>query len=218
MPTRIWLLRHAETADPSVFHGAESDIGLSPRGERLAQAIAPYLASFQPERVISSAMRRAIATALPIAAAAGCLPLQIEPSLHERRVGILQGQRHTPEHPLWTETIARWTLGETHFATPGAESLDDMRNRLLPLWHRVASEHANRRLIVVAHGMVCKVLLLSLLPNWSIERWREFGPIRNLAVTELVHEGARWHAEVLNRVPDVIQELETSGDAAQRSE
>lgn len=32
MPTRIWLLRHAETALPTVFHGAESDVGLSRRG------------------------------------------------------------------------------------------------------------------------------------------------------------------------------------------
>ena len=28
-PTRVYLLRHAESAVPHVFHGAESDVGLS---------------------------------------------------------------------------------------------------------------------------------------------------------------------------------------------
>src|SRR5437879_1069482 len=32
--TRVWLLRHAETANPAVFHAAESDVGLSARGQR----------------------------------------------------------------------------------------------------------------------------------------------------------------------------------------
>ncbi len=30
--SRFFLMRHAETSVPGVFHGAESDIGLSERG------------------------------------------------------------------------------------------------------------------------------------------------------------------------------------------
>ena len=40
MPTRVLLLRHAETATPHLFHGAESDVGLSERGRRQADAVA----------------------------------------------------------------------------------------------------------------------------------------------------------------------------------
>ena len=90
MPTRVLLLRHAETASPLIFHGAESDIGLSERGRRQADAIAPVLAARAPSAIISSGMRRALDTASPIARACG-LPLRIEPSLHERRVGALSG-------------------------------------------------------------------------------------------------------------------------------
>src|SRR5436309_841155 len=88
MPTRVYLLRHAETANPAVFHGAESDVGLSERGHRQAEAIARYFAALGPDVVVSSAMRRARDTAQPIAAACG-LPLIVEPELHERRVGVL---------------------------------------------------------------------------------------------------------------------------------
>ena len=64
MPTRVWLLRHAESAVPTVFHGAESDIGLSDRGRRRVDALVPDLAAHNPDAVVSSGMQRAILTAL----------------------------------------------------------------------------------------------------------------------------------------------------------
>jgi broad specificity phosphatase PhoE len=206
MSTRVWLLRHAESAKPLVFHGAESDVGLSEHGERTASQLAPYLASFRPDVVVSSGMRRALATAVPIAQASDRLPVHIENGLHERRIGILQGQPHTPEHPLWTKTVTQWTSGNTSFTTPGAESLDQMRLRLIPIWQKLTSIFAGKRAIVVAHGMVCKVLLLSLLPDWSVARWRQLGPISNLAISELEWSGTVWHAVTLNRVPAFLND------------
>ena len=38
--TRVYLLRHAETAQPDVFHGYESNVDLGPRGVRQAEALA----------------------------------------------------------------------------------------------------------------------------------------------------------------------------------
>ena len=87
MPTRVLLLRHGETSNPNVFHGAESDIGLSERGRRQAEAVAPLLAAHTPAAIISSAMRRARETAASIAAACG-LSVLIEPQLHERLCAI----------------------------------------------------------------------------------------------------------------------------------
>ncbi len=40
LTTRVLLLRHAETAAPDRFHGAESDIGLGARGFLQAEAVA----------------------------------------------------------------------------------------------------------------------------------------------------------------------------------
>lgn len=196
-------MRHAETAVPAVFHGAESDIGLSERGVRQAQAAANVLAACSPAAVISSAMRRAIDTATPIAAACEA-PLRIEPSLHERRVGILGGLPTSPEHPYWTETLNRWINGDTSFSTEGAESFDAIRDRVLPVWNRLADEFADRQLIVVAHGLVCRVLLLSLLPNYTVADWKRIGLVRNLAISELVFDGISWRAESLNQVPESV--------------
>jgi hypothetical protein len=83
MPTRVFLLRHAETANPHVFYGAESDVGLSEKGRRQAEAIAEYLAALRPEVVISSGMRRARETVVPVARACK-LTLQVEPYQRQR--------------------------------------------------------------------------------------------------------------------------------------
>jgi broad specificity phosphatase PhoE len=198
MRTRVLLLRHAESADPSVFHGAESDIGLSKRGEWQARAIAAHLATQGLQAVVSSAMRRAIDTATPLAEACG-LTLQVEAQLHERRVGALGGTpTGRPDGP-WMETARRWIAGDTSFSLGGAESFDEMRARIVPAWERIALRHAGKTYAVVAHGAVIKALLLSILPGRSAAEWLSLGPIQNVAITELTRSATGvWEALRLN--------------------
>src|SRR6266511_4717078 len=181
MQTRVLLLRHAESTHPHVFNGAESDVPLSPRGHRQAAALASALVSWAPAAVVSSAMQRALQTARPIAAACGT-PLHIEPELHERKVGELSGKTNAETGGLWTETLRRWSDGELDFATPGAESFLTLQRRALGAWSRIVAEHEGKTVVVVAHGHVCRVLLLSLLPGLSPAGWEELGPIRNAAL------------------------------------
>jgi broad specificity phosphatase PhoE len=199
MPARVLLLRHAETANPLIFHGAESDVGLSERGRRQAEAIAPVLAAQAPQMLVSSAMRRAIETAMPIGRTCG-LELRIEPELHERRVGALSGTPTKQRDGLWPETRRRWLAGDTAYAPPGAESYDDIRRRVLPVWQRVTTKHAGQTIVIVAHGIVCRVLLLSVLPGYTIGDWNSIG-IDNVAINELLQEGETWRALRLNTLP-----------------
>jgi len=200
VPTRVFVLRHGESADPSVFHGAESDVGLSERGRRQAEAVAPVLAAQAPAAVVSSAMRRARDTAAPIAAACG-LPVLLEPLLHERRVGALSGTPFGSSEGVWPDTLRRWVAGETSFAPPESESFDHVRHRVLPVWERLIHTYAGRCLVIVAHGVVCKVLFLSVLPGFSVADWHRLGPIRNAALRELEGDAGRWRARRLNEVP-----------------
>jgi probable phosphoglycerate mutase len=203
MATQVFLLRHAETSNPTVFHGAESDIDLSPKGHRQAAVLAEVLAPRRPDVIVSSAMRRARQTAEPIARTCG-LPLRVEPDLHERRVGSLSGTPFPAKDGIWPETVRRWSLGETSYAPDGAESFDAIQDRVLPVWNRLTHEFAGQRLVIVAHGIICKVLLLTLLPDFSPRTWNSLGPIRNVAVSELECTDSTWRAVVLNRQPERI--------------
>jgi broad specificity phosphatase PhoE len=204
IPTRVYLLRHAETANPAVFHGAESDVGLSDTGRRQAQALARYFGERRPDVIISSAMRRARDTALPIATACG-LTLIVKPDLHERRVGSLGGTATNDPTGDWPETARRWAGGDTTYAPDGAESFDDIRRRVLPVWERVTRDHAGRTLVIVAHGVVCKVVLLSLLPGYTVADWSRIGPTHNGAVSELVETAGSWQALTLLEQPAVVR-------------
>jgi broad specificity phosphatase PhoE len=203
VPTRVFVLRHGESANPTVFHGSESDVGLSELGLKQAEAVAPLLAAHAPAAVVSSAMRRARDTAAPIAAACG-LSVLVEPRLHERRVGSLSGTPFTDPNGTWPDTLRRWVAGETSYAPPGAESFDDIRERVLPVWDRLTRAHDGRCLVVVAHGVVCKVLFLSLLPGLSPTDWQRLGPIRNVALTELEGNAGSWQARRLNELPEAV--------------
>jgi broad specificity phosphatase PhoE len=203
MPTRVLLLRHAETANPLVFHGAESDVGLSERGRHQAGAVADELAAFTPARVVSSAMRRALDTANPIARACG-VDLHVEPALHERRVGALSGTPTRRGEGVWPDTLKRWLAGETHFAPAGAESYDDIRHRVAAVWERLTAEPDGGALVVVAHGIVCKVLLLNVLPGYTVADWHRLGPVRNVAISELVRDHAAWRAVRLNDLSPAV--------------
>jgi probable phosphoglycerate mutase len=205
VPTRVFVLRHGESADPNVFHGAESDVALSERGRQQAEAVASVLAAHAPAAVVSSAMRRARDTAAPVAAACG-LPVLLEPLLHERRVGALAGTPFGTADGNWPDTLRRWVAGETSFAPPGSESFDDVRDRVLPVWERLICTYAGRCLVVVAHGVVCKVLFLSVLPGLSPADWHRLGSIRNAALTELEGDDGRWQVRRFNELPPAAAE------------
>jgi probable phosphoglycerate mutase len=206
-PTRVLLLRHAESADPTIFHGAESDVDLSPRGRRQAERIADHLKTLSPVVVVSSAMRRALETARPIAGACG-VGVEVEALLHERRVGPTMSGTPTgdPSGP-WPATLRRWLAGETWYAPPGAESFDDIRERVVPVWRGVTERHEGRTFAVVAHGMVIRVLLASVVEGLSLADWQRLGPMRNVAISELVREGGGpWRAARVNDLPDGVGE------------
>jgi probable phosphoglycerate mutase len=199
MPTRVLMLRHAESADPTVFHGAESDVALSPRGHEQAELVATRLAPFAPVAVVSSAMRRALDTAGPIARVCG-VAVEVEPLLHERRVGAMSGLLTADRDGPWPRTLQRWLAGETGYALEGAESFDDIRARVLPVWESITRRYEGRTVVVVTHGIVCRVLLVSVVEGLTLADWQRL-PTDNVAVNELVRDGEVWRAVRVNDVP-----------------
>lgn len=198
--TRVYLMRHAETSAPGVFHGAESDIGLSDRGFQQAKAAANYLQKLKPDRIVSSGMRRALQTAKEISSACN-LDVESHPQLHERKVGTLSGTvNNLPDGP-WRQTLSRWLKGDTDYSPEGAESFDQILARILPVWETITQKYAGDNIVVVAHGAVIKVLLLSILEEWQIEDWDKFGVVPNVGISELVLENYCWKAIRLNQVP-----------------
>jgi probable phosphoglycerate mutase len=204
--TTIWLARHAETATPHLIHGAESDIGLGEHGRRQVAAIAPWFRERKPDVVVSSGMIRAVQTATPIAALCE-VPHEIEPDLHERKVGRFSQKSGAEVDEVWSETVRRWELGEIEYAYAGMESFSQIAARVVPAFHAVARRHAGERVAMIAHGVVCKVLLLSILREYGPADWTRMGRAMNLSLSKLVWNGELWSAGQLLYVPEPVQSV-----------
>jgi probable phosphoglycerate mutase len=203
LPTRVYLIRHAETARPDVFHGWESDIDLGARGYRQAAALGPVVARLKPDVLVSSNMLRARRTAEAIARASK-LPIQIEPDLHERKVGAMQGTPIQGHLGVWPDTLARWVAGETWYAPPGMESFDDVRARVLPVWDRVTRGNEGKTIAIVAHGIVIRVTLVSVVAGYNPADWPRLGRLANASISEVVGSGRAWRAGRIGHVPDEV--------------
>jgi broad specificity phosphatase PhoE len=164
--TRVLLLRHAVTAAPDLFHGAESDVGLGPRGVEQAHRVGVRIAAERPDAVYSSGMRRAAETARVIAEACGLAPLSW-PGLHERGMGPLSG---VPRHEGWSayeEAKAHWIAGRLEATHEGGESFAAMGERVTAAFRTLLDREAGRTIAVVAHGVVNRVLIASMAEGHS---------------------------------------------------
>ena len=193
--TRILLLRHAETAAPELFHGAESDIGLGPRGVMQALAVAQTLAALGPDVLYCSAMRRAVETATPIGHACGLVPQVVE-ALHERRVGPLSGKSREEGMDAYEEAKRRWMAGDLDHTHEGGESYADIRRRTLPAFTALAARQPGATIVVVAHGIVIRVLLTTLLEGYGPQDFAAIA-IPNVGLNDVRYDGERWRAETL---------------------
>jgi probable phosphoglycerate mutase len=188
MITRLFLLRHAQTADTSKFHGSESDIGLSDWGHEQARRLATQFSAIPVDAIYSSAMRRAVDTATPIAQALGLTLTQV-PELHERSMGKLAGAPREDFRHVFTDAMIAWIAGDLEYSHPTGESYAAMRSRGVPALTRLLDRHDGQTVAVVAHGMLIRVLISSLVPEWPVSRIADI-KIDNCAVNELHWDGS----------------------------
>ncbi|GIW88549.1 MAG: alpha-ribazole phosphatase [Isosphaeraceae bacterium] len=193
-------MRHGETTRPDLFHGAESDVELGPAGRLQAAHAAVWLRTHAPQAVYCSTMRRARQTAAIVSQMLG-LPDPIPlPSLHERRMASLSGRPRSEGWSIYAETRNRWMAGDLDATHPGGESYRAIAARVIPTFLEIAQRHPGAAVVVVAHGVVIRVLLTSLLQDATPADWERFG-IDCAAINALDFDGARWTAWLLNESP-----------------
>jgi broad specificity phosphatase PhoE len=196
--THILLIRHAETSAPDVFHGAESDVGLSAWGERQAEFLGARLAGVGAGALYCSGMRRAIATTRPVAAACGLTP-EVVVDLHERKIGPLSGRTREEGWEVYAESKRRWMAGDLEFTHAGGESFAAIGRRVLPILDSIRRRGEGRTSIVIAHGVVIRVALLNLLPGYAPADFDRIA-IDFASINDLAWDGSAWSARSLNEV------------------
>jgi broad specificity phosphatase PhoE len=196
--TRLLLARHAETTAPDRFHGAESDVGLSAWGTHQAERLGQALQAAGAAALYCSALRRAVETAISIGQVCGLEPVPIA-ALHERRIGPLSGVSRADGWATYAESKTRWMAGDLEFSHAGGESFADIRRRVCPVFAELARRHRGQTIMVVAHGVVIRVALTSLLTEFTPADFDRIA-IDFASVNDLWFDGTCWTARDLNQV------------------
>ena len=196
--TRVLLARHAETAAPDRFHGAESDIGLSEVGARQAELLGEFLKHDRRRRGLQLGdapgrrYRPADRTRLQRRARA-------DRRLHERRIGPLSGLSREEGWAVYAASKTRWIAGDLDHTHEGGESYNDVRAASRARAEELAARHAGETIIVVVHGVVIRVALTSLLAGAHPSEFDRFA-IDFASVNDLRFDGKIWMAHALNVV------------------
>ena len=156
--TRIIAVRHGETAwNVDTRIQGHLDIALNDTGHWQARQVARALADEPLAAVYTSDLQRAHATAQAIAQASGA-PLVAEPGLRERCFGELEGRTFAEIEAELPEQARRWRQRDPHFAPTGGETLVQLRERIAATTHRLAAQHTEQLIVLVAHGGVLDML------------------------------------------------------------
>jgi glucosyl-3-phosphoglycerate phosphatase len=193
---RIILLRHGQT-DYNVAGRMQGhlDSVLTPAGHEQAAAAAPVLAALEPDRVISSDLRRAVDTAEVVGAACG-LPVKFDVRLRETHLGLWQGRTVAEIDRSYPDAIAAWRSDPT-WAPPGGESRVAVVARSRPvvdeLDAELGDEAASTTVLLVAHGGLIAGLVTGLM-GLPTEVWPSFGGLGNCrwAVLARRADHPRW--------------------------
>jgi broad specificity phosphatase PhoE len=171
--TKIILTRHGhvEGIRPRRFRGRE-DIPLMDLGRAQAEATAKTIAQlWRPDAVLTSPMRRCVATGAAIADACGT-PNRILDTLNEIHYGEWQWKTHDEIRQAFPDLYAKWCTTPHLFRFPQGESLQDLVARVANALRYVLQEYRDCTVVLVGHNTVCRVLLMQVLDQPLSAYWR----------------------------------------------
>jgi alpha-ribazole phosphatase len=193
MTVRLLVVRHAETDwNRERRYQGWRDTPLSEAGRAQARTAGRVLTRQALAAVWSSPLERARETAAAIAAPHR-LTVREEAAFKEMRFGVWEGltrdevrARFPAEYQAWSET--------PHLAVPrGAETLAEVRHRVLAGLEEVRGAHDGQTVCIVAHGISIRILILEALGLGLDRLWSLHVASIGMSELEFRDDGAVVH-------------------------
>lgn len=153
------LIRHGEPAGGPMFRGSQDD-PLSDAGWQQMN----FSLSEQDnwDIVVTSPMQRCHAFALTVARQRQ-LPVYEEPRLREIGFGDWEGKTSEQIMAETPEALTGFWSDPVRHPPPGGEALTLFQNRVAEAWQHWQKEAAGKRVLVVCHGGVIRMILASVM-------------------------------------------------------
>ena len=236
-PSRLWIVRHGESAGNVARDAAEAaghpiidipmrdaDVPLSALGERQAQALGRWFArqpaEEQPTVILASPYLRARQTAAIALDAAGLSreedTLIIDERLREKEFGILDRLTYSGILTRYPEQAEfRRQLGKFYHRPPGGESWCDVILRLRSSIDMITRELRGERVLIVGHTVVvlCFRYLLERMTEEQILEIDRTNEVANCSVTSYNYDPARGkHGKLVLHGFNFVAPVEEAGE------
>lgn len=186
--TRLYIIRHAE-AEGNLYRIAQGqyDSILTDRGWQQVAALERRFADIPVDAVYSSDLYRTCATASAIYKPKN-LPLHKRRDLREIYMGAWEQKTWGEIAREEPEQLAYFTHELHLWHTEGAETVEQVRNRILAAVREIARENEGKTVAVFSHGCAIR-LLLAHLQGYTVEELGKTPHSDNTAVSLLEAEG-----------------------------
>ncbi|TDF81101.1 alpha-ribazole phosphatase family protein [Pseudomonas sp. H9] len=151
----IDLLRHGETELGGGLRGSLDD-ALTAKGWAQMQAAVDTAGPWQV--VVSSPLQRCARFAQALGERS-CLPVQLAPGLQELHFGEWEGRSAADLMLTHEQQLGQFWADPYSYTPPGAEAVSDFSARVLAAIAALHAEHAGKRVLLVTHGGVMRLLL-----------------------------------------------------------
>lgn len=210
--TELLIVRHGESAparpdQPFDLVDGHGDPPLAPEGREEAERVGERLALERIDAIYVTSLRRTRETAEPLSRRAG-LPIRVEADLREVYLGEWEGGRFrqmvAEGHPAALRMMAeqRWD------AIPGAESSEDLTERVAAALARIVTAHPDERVAMFTHGGV----IAEILRQVSGCRPFAFLGADNASVSHLVATAGRWMVRRFNDTAHLERTFTLAGE------
>lgn len=195
--SRLLILRHGQTAwNANDRVQGQTDIDLDETGRDQAGRVAAVLATYHPDLIVSSDLKRASQTAEAVSALVG-QPVELDPRLRERNYGPWQGLSLPEIERAFPEEYGLWRSGRP-FRLDGLEAVSDVAKRATLALLDAAERVGKGTAVVVSHGHSARAGICGVL-NWPEQVVRGMGALRNCHFAELHHTAGRgWQLRAYN--------------------
>lgn len=198
---KIYIIRHGETDwNVKKMWQGTTDIPLNEKGVLQANQVAKRLENVNFERIFSSPLIRAKATAEAVGKIKN-LDVCVKRDLREVELGEWEGLTHTEVVSKYPDTFTVWEKGlDTGEIGFGIENFNDLQERAYKVLLEICEE-AKGDTLIVSHGawiigLVCKILHISL-------EYRKDVPVGNTGITIIEYSNSKFLVKTLNDVAHI---------------
>ncbi|MFH0784400.1 MAG: histidine phosphatase family protein [Pseudomonadota bacterium] len=198
--TTVYLIRHGKIPQvaPRCFIG-QQDLPLTDQGRRQITRLAEYLATKAIDRVVTSPLLRCRQSTDILCGRLQNMNAEVNANLREISLGTWEGQSVAQVRARFPGDYESRGQDPLHFRPSQGESFVDLLDRVWPTFQAIAATSSGKRVAIVTHAGVIRVLLfriLAMIPNEFFHLKLDYG-----CLTVLDHDGSCWRAGNINFQP-----------------